>query len=259
MVKPKQKKQKIIAVFIAYNAERTLEKFYRDFPKRLVDEIILVDDKSTDNTYALAKRLGIRTYQNPTNLGYGGNLKRALAIALRGGADIIIDIHPDGEYKPNAIEPAIQRINRGAVLVLGKRWDTISDLRERGMYWWKIPFLVGMTLMHKIFLGTKIKDIHQGFRVYTRKLLENIAFEKGSNSYLFSFEIIAQALFRGSLIAEVPVETSYTGKKRGASFKSSIQYSLGTFKIVGLYLLARVGVPIKLFEKPSKNPNRFRV
>jgi len=244
-----RKKQKVIAIFIAYNASKTLREFYRDFPKHLVDDIILVDDCSKDNTYELAKQLGITSYLNPVNLGYGGNLKRAIALALERGADIIIDIHPDGEYKPSAILPAVAKVRQGAAMVLGRRFTHISDLTKHGMRAWKVPPLVLMSAIHQLVLGTRIKDLHQGFRVYTRKLLERVPFENGSDNYLFSFELITQALFRKLPIAEVPVETSYTGEKRGASLKSSIKYSLGTFKVLFLFLLAKLGLPVTLFQR----------
>lgn len=252
MAVPKtNKRPKIIAVFIAYNVAHALPEFYRNFPKHLVDDMILVDNQSEDNTYGLAKKLGITAYQNSTNIGYGGNLKRAISLALERGADIIVDLHPDNEYLPSAILPAIQKVKEGAAMVLGRRFNRMSDLTKHGMYAWKLPPLMLMSAIHRLVLGTRIKDLHQGFRVYTRKLLERVPFERGSNNYIFSFEIIAQTIFKKLPIAEVPVETRYEGKKRGASLKSSIRYSLGTFKILWLFLLARLGLPVKLFQRPT--------
>ena len=246
------KKPVIIAILIAYNAAKTLESFYRNFPKHLVHKIILVDDASKDDTYKIAKRLGITAYQNRINLGYGGNMKRTIALAIQHGGDILIDIHPDGEYLPSAIGPALEKISKGAEFVLGNRSGS-STLLKRGMHFWKILPLMMLTLIDRIVLGIKIKDLHQGFRIYTRKLLEKVSFEENSNNYLFSFEIIAQAAFKKVRIAEVPVETSYTGKKRGASFKSSIIYAIGTFKVLFLFLLAKLGFKIKLFKTPKEN------
>lgn len=246
-----KKKPKIIAIFLAYNAAKTLEKFYREFPKELVTDIILVDDASKDNTFDLAKKLGIKTYKNPVNLGYGGNMKKTLMIALKQGADVLIDIHPDGEYKPSAIPAALKQINLGAQFVLGNRF--IDSPLKNGMYIWKfIPIRILNWLDRKI-LKVKAEDLHQGFRVYTRDLLKRVNFEGNSNSYLFSFELIAQAAYHHIKIAQVPVETSYTGKKRGASFKNSIKYSLGTFKILLLFILAKLGFKISLFQNPSEN------
>lgn len=242
-----KKEPRIIAIFLAYNASKTLTKFYQEFPKKLVNEIILVDDASKDKTYELAKKLGITSYKNPVNLGYGGNMKKALAIALKKGADILIDIHPDGEYKPSAIPEALRQINLGAKFVLGNRFSNVHKLLKSGMYIWKfIPIWI-LNWIDKVVLGVKVADLHQGFRVYTKDLLNKVNFEENSNNYLFSFELIAQAAFNNINIGQVPVETNYSGKKRGASLKNSIKYSLGTFRILFLFLLAKLGFKTKLF------------
>lgn len=246
-------KPKIIAVFLAYNASKILEKFYREFPKELVSDIILVDDASKDNTFELAKKLRIHSYRNPINLGYGGNMKRALSLALSSGADVIIDIHPDGEYKPSAIPKALKKIEEGSEFVLGNRFTTLDNPLKSGMYFWKwIPIRL-LNLIDKIVLGVSLDDFHQGFRVYTRKMLERINYHLNSDNYLFSFELIAQSVHQKIKITQVPVETSYTGKKRGASLKNSIKYSLGTFKILLFYILARMGFETELFKNPPPN------
>lgn len=241
----------VIAIFIAYNASSTLEKFYQAFPKHLVDKIILVDDASRDGTFTLAESLGIAAYQNPINLGYGGNIKRALAIALMEGGDVFIDIHPDGEYRSSAIPSALQKVAEGAEFVLGDRFTTLDAPLKSGMYLWKfIPIRI-LNSIDKMLLGVDINDFHQGFRVYTKRLLQKVNFEENSNNYLFSFELIAQAVFHKVNIAQVPVETSYTGKKRGAHLKSSIIYSIGTFKVLLLFFLAKLGFFVKLFKQPK--------
>lgn len=256
MAKGKKRKQKVIAIFIAYNAEKTLNNFYQEFPKHLVDEAILVDDASKDNTYALAKSLGITAYQNPVNLGYGGNMKRALQIGLEKGGDIFIDLHPDGEYKPTAIPIALEAVNHGAAFVLGNRFTLMHQPLKSGMYWWKFIPITTLNLIDRLILRVPMHDFHQGFRVYTRNMLKKLNFQENSNGYLFSFELIAQAVFHRVKFAQVPVEVRYTGKKRGASLKSSILYSLGTFKILLLFLLAKMGWKIRLFQKPDGNYNR---
>lgn len=243
----KEKKPKITAIFIAYKAAKTLEKFYKEFPKELVDEMILVDDASGDGTYELSQKLGITSFRNPVNLGYGGNMKRAIEIALERGANIIIDIHPDGEYKPSAIHAALEKVREGASLVLGNRFTASTNPLARGMFVWKVGPIIFLNWLARMILRLPIHDFHQGFRVYTRKLLETAPYEKNSNNYLFSFELIAQAAYSGLPVREVPVETNYSGEKRGASLKSSIRYSLGTFKIMTLYLLAKAGMKTELF------------
>lgn len=244
---------KTVAIFIAFNAEKTLKKFYENFPREFVDEIILVDDASKDRTYEIAKQIGIQSYKNEINLGYGGNVKKAIFIALQMGADIIVDIHPDGEYKSSVIPLALKKVESGAEFVLGNRFTHIDKPLKSGMYFWKLIPIVLLNFISKAVLKAAIDDYHQGFRVYTRKMLEKINFENNSNGYLFSFELICQAILNKVKMSQVPVETNYTGKKRGASLKNSITYFLGVFKVIVFFLLAKIGYKIKMFQNPVLN------
>ncbi|MBI2600868.1 glycosyltransferase family 2 protein [Candidatus Daviesbacteria bacterium] len=246
-------KPKIIVFFLAYNAEKTLENFYKSFPKNFADEIILVDDASKDNTYELAKKLGIISYKNPVNLGYGGNMKKALSIALKRGAEILIDIHPDGEYNPSAIPAALKKVQEGYQLILGNRFTSLLQPIKNGMFIWKLIPLRLLNSIDSLVLGVRLNDFHQGFRVYTKDMLKKVNFEENSNDYLFSFELIAQSIYKKVRTAQVPVETSYQGKKRGASLKNSILYSIGTFKVLALYFLSHLGFQVNIFKDPEKN------
>lgn len=250
----KSKKLKVIVVLISYNAEKTLADFYKELKKYYSGEIILVDDKSNDNTYKLAKKLGIESYYNKVNQGYGGNLKRALYMALKKGADVIIDIHPDGEYRPSVIPLAIKEIENGAKFVLGDRFTNIHKALGSGMFIWKFIPLRILNFVDNIVFGTNINDFHQGFRVYTKELLSKVNYENNSNRFIFSFEIIAQAIFHGVKITQVPVETRYEEEKKGATLKHSLNYSLDTFKILYCYILAKAGFKHDLF-RPQKNLN----
>lgn len=245
-----KQESKIFAILLAYNASQTLEKFYKDLPKKLFNEIILFDDFSTDNTYSLSQKLGIKSYKNKKNLGYGGNLKRAIKESLAQGADIIVDIHPDGEYKTDTIPLAIKLAKNGSNLVVGNRFYNLNYvLKESGMYFWKIAPLIFLNKISKIILSTKIDDLHQGFRIYNKNLFTEIDINKNSDNYLFSFEIITQAVFAKVKISQVPIKTSYTGTKRGASLKNSIIYTLGVYKILIIFILAKFGFDFKLFKK----------
>ena len=241
-------KKNIALIMVAYKAVHTLEEFYKTLPTHLFDAIILVDDASGDGTFERARALGIESYRNEKNLGYGGNLKRALSIALEKGADVIVDIHPDGEYKSSAIEPALRKIEEGASLVLGNRFYKARQPLESGMYSWKYIPITVMNLIAKWGLWIPCNDVHQGFRVYTKELLERVPFERNSNNYLFSFEIIAQTKYAGLPMAEVPVDTNYTGEKRGASLRNSISYSLAVFGVLAQYYWTCLGVPMRLFK-----------
>jgi glycosyltransferase involved in cell wall biosynthesis len=252
-----KKSPKVYAIFIAYNAERTLKPFYKNFPKKYFNKLILVDDASTDRTYTIAKKLpNLLSYNNKKNLGYGGNLKRALKLALSGDADIIVDIHPDGEYKTSSIPEALKKISDGHEFVLGNRFSRDDRPWKTGMYFWKILPIMSLNLLHRAILGLPITDYHQGFRVYTKSMLEKINYNNNSNNYLFSFELLAQAAFHHIKTTQVPVETNYEGKKRGASFKNSIKYSMSTFPVVGYYLLAKLGYKTKLFAIKRKKQTR---
>lgn len=243
---------KLFAIFIAYNAEKTLEEFWHAFPKELFHQIILVDDASKDGTFALAQQLGIQSYRNEVNLGYGGNLKRALNIALRHGADIIVDIHPDGEYKTTAMVPAIREIERGAEFVLGNRFSDFRKPIQSGMYVWKVVPTLLLGFLCKTVLGLPVRDYHQGFRVYTRTLLEKVNYNANADDFSFSFQLLAQAAFHKIKVSQVSVEVNYTGKKRGASLKNSILYSFQTLEALFVYLLAKLGFPTKIFQKPKE-------
>src|SRR3989344_1778044 len=168
MIKP----QKTVAIFIAYNAANTLEEFYKNFPKRLFDEIILVDDASKDDTFKIAKHLKIRSYRNPKNLGYGGNMKRALDLALDHGAEIIVDLHPDNEYSSSAIPMALRKIEKGYEFILGNRFKNTYSPLKSGTRFWKIVPIIFLNFIDKVILNIKIDDLHQGFRVYTKTFLQ---------------------------------------------------------------------------------------
>lgn len=245
-----KKGRKIFAIFLAYNAEKSLASFFKVFPKQIFDEIILVDDASRDKTFLLAKKLGIRAYRNSKNLGYGGNLKRALSIGMKLGGDVFVDIHPDGEYRTSAISPALKKVDEGALLVLGNRFHSAKAPLKSGMYIWKYFPLRALNFICRLVLGLNIGDYHQGFRVYTRKLLERINYKDNSAGFLFSFELIAQTTYWKLPVAQVPVNTKYSGKKRGATLRKSITYSLEIFWVLILYILARLGRKDRIFNKP---------
>src|SRR3989344_4897221 len=246
-------KSKVIAILLAYNSKNTIKEFYENLPKHLFDEILLFDDSSQDGTFEISKFLGIKSYRNRVNLGYGGNLKKALAVAVSKNADIIVDIHPDNEYKPDAIPHALKLVEKGIELVLGNRFYKANYISNKsGMFKWKIIPIVLLNYISRILLRIKVNDLHQGFRVYSKSLLEKINFEKNSSDYLFSFELISQAVFTKSKIAEVPVKTQYKGDKRGAKLKSSIIYTVGTFKTLLLFLLAKSGFEVTIFKNTNE-------
>ena len=282
-----KKTNKVIAILPAYNAEKTVVSVLHNLPKGVFDDIIVSDDCSVDKTWdCIATISHITRIRTPRNLGYGGNLKYCLSTALVMGADIVVEIHPDGEYETDGIVPALIEVENGAQLVLGNRFAG----RMNGMYRWKLfgtkvlsfidnlllgrvnfisffswgpvrrfpprtptrgPLLGGppTPATHAFIQNESIPDLHQGFRVYTRKLLEATNFRAFSNDYLFSFQIIVAAILRGMKIASVPVSTQYKGNKRGARTVASLQYAVATFGILFRYFLYKSGFADALFDK----------
>jgi glycosyltransferase involved in cell wall biosynthesis len=244
---------KIVAILPAYNVAKSLPAFVAGLPKGVFSKIILVDDGSKDNTYEIAKKLnGIEVHKNLHNLGYGGNLKTLLSLAFDSGADVAIEIHPDGEYLTDGIVPGLQKVREGADMVFGNRFGAEKSLVESGMYAWKYPVTKFLSWFCNMVLGAHIPDLHQGFRIYTKNFADKVNFRAGSNDYIFSFEIIAAAAFKKLKIESVPVSTSYSGKKRGASLKSSVFYTLGTFRVLFQLVLLQLGIKNPIFSTPGR-------
>jgi glycosyltransferase involved in cell wall biosynthesis len=245
----KRKISKIIAVLPAYNASKTLVPLLEHLPKNIFAEIVIVDDSSGDNTYELAKKQpGVKVFKTARNLGYGGSIKLCFEKALELGADLIVEIHPDGEYSPDSIPEAIGKIENGADLVLGNRFTKETNPLKSGMFWWKFPLIRSLNFIHNLILGRSIPDLHEGFRVYHANLLKKSPFKNNSNDYSFTFEIIMQAIFHNLKIVSVPVKTHYAGEKRGASLKNCLIYSIETFIILAIYFFAKRGVRTSLFR-----------
>ncbi len=247
------KKNNVIIIMPAYNAAKTIKQLYEKIPHAYKKNIIIIDDCSKDDTYKIAKKLGMEVYQNNINLGYGGNVKTCIQKALQKGADVIVEMHPDGEYDPSAIPIAVKEVEKGADLVLGNRFTKETNPLLHGMRIWKyIPSKI-LSLIDNAILGTNITDLHQGFRVYTKKGLEKINYLDTANDYLFSFEIIVQTIFAQEKIAQVPVKTRYAGEKRGSSLKDATIYTIKTWKVIFLFLFAKFGVhPTSLFVQKDR-------
>ena len=219
--------------------------FFRIIPSGIFDEVILVDDCSTDGTYALAKTEGDQCVSKPCELGLWRQPQTCLTLALEHGADVIIELHPDGNTE-RMIVPGLAEVNKGAMLVLGNRFLGRLD----GMYWWKYIITRLLSTIDNVVLGTNIPDAHQGFRVYTKQLLEHVNWKSTHDDYLFSFEIICQTIIAELTITSVPVAARYRGTKRGATWGRSIRYSLGTGMVLMKVLLEKLGYRQRLFSKP---------
>ena len=238
-----RKNKKIIAVLPAYNAEKTLHKTLADIPASWVDEIILVDDASSDKTYQLAKQAGLKVFKHQKNLGYGANQKTCYQEALKLGADIVIMIHPDHQYDPRLVPDLLLPIIRGdAAAVFGSRMMRPGGALSGGMPYWKYLANIFLTKLENLILGLRLTEYHSGFRAYSRQVLETINFLANSNDFVFDTEIIIQLKIKGLKIQEVPITTRYFKDASMIGFKRSMIYGLSILKNLGQYILFKLKV-----------------
>jgi glycosyltransferase involved in cell wall biosynthesis len=227
----------------ARNAERTLEQTYTAIPRDWVDEIILVDDKSTDETLEVARRLPLHTIWHPHNVGYGGNQKTCYLEALQRDADAVVMLHPDGQYEPTLIPALVEPIlNDRADLVLGSRLATPGAWREGGMPIHKYLANRGLTAIENAVLGTRLSEMHTGYRAYSRRLLLGIPFLRNSLDFSFDSEVLMQAVHFGFRIAEVPARTRYHDDASSISLRPASVYAIKTLAIAARLMLHRAGI-----------------
>ncbi|MCC6724939.1 MAG: glycosyltransferase family 2 protein [Saprospiraceae bacterium] len=247
------KGKKVIVVLPAYNAALTLEKTYAEIPFPLVDEVILCDDASRDNTVELAKKVGINhviVHQN--NKGYGGNQKSLYRKALELGGDIVIMLHPDYQYTPLLIPSFVNIIGEGLYpVVLGSRILGKGALRG-GMPLYKYVFNRFLTLSQNLLISYKLSEYHTGYRAFSREVLLGINFEANSDDFVFDNEMLSQIVFAGYDIAEVTCPTKYFEEASSINFRRSMKYGMGVMRVSFLHFLQRVGLgKFKLYERPK--------
>ena len=227
----------------AYNAELTLEKTYNEIPRDIVDEVILVDDKSSDNTSVLAKKLGIEhVIRHEVNKGYGGNQKSCYNKAKEINADIVIMLHPDYQYTPTLIEPMSYIIaNDVYQVVLGSRILGKGALKG-GMPWYKYVANRILTLTQNILMNQKLSEYHTGYRAFSREVLESIPYEGNSDNFVFDNQMLSQILFKGFTIGEITCPTKYFEEASSINFKRSAIYGIGCLKVSVQFRLAKWGL-----------------
>jgi len=245
--------KKVIVVMPAYNAAKTVSETYAEIPKDIVDEVILVDDASKDETVRVAQALGIKTIVHQKNRGYGGNQKTCYHAALEAGADIVVMLHPDYQYTPKLIGPMAMMLESGLYdVVLGSRILGGQALAG-GMPFYKYISNRFLTLVQNVLIGAKISEYHTGYRAFTRQVLESLPLKKNSDDFVFDNQLLSQAHFWGFRIAEVTCPAKYFAEASSINFVRSTVYGFGCLWTACQFRLAKMGlVHSDLFPKDHK-------
>jgi len=234
--------RRIAVVMPAYNAEATLSRTVAELDLEVVDEIVLVDDYSTDQTVALAHELGLDPIRHEKNLGYGGNQKTCYRQALGLGADIIVMVHPDYQYSPRLVPAMAAMIAYGEYdMVLGSRILAQHTI-ARGMPLYKYVANRCLTLAENIMLAQKLSEYHTGLRAFSGSLLASLPFDRNSDDFVFDNQIIAQAVVAGARIGEVSCPTRYEADASSINLRRSIRYGMGVLRTSAQYRLLKAGL-----------------
>lgn len=248
--------KKIVVVLPAYNAEHTLEQTYREIPTDIVDEVVLVDDASTDKTMDVAAAIGIKhTIRHEKNTGYGGNQKSCYDRALSLGADIVIMVHPDYQYTPKLIPSMAYLIAQDVYpVVLGSR-ILGKGARKGGMPFYKYLSNRFLTLFQNIMVSEKLSEYHTGYRAFSRKVLESINYHANSDDFVFDNQMLSQIILAGYEIAEITCPTKYFEEASSINFKRSVVYGFGVLKVSLCHFLQRTGLAHFAIYKPPQRRN----
>jgi glycosyltransferase involved in cell wall biosynthesis len=253
--------QKVVVVMPAYNAERTLEKTWREvIAQEAVDLVIVVDDASSDKTLAMARGLDkVVTHAHPANRGYGANQKTCYKLALEHGADIVVMVHPDYQYTPKLI-PAMAGLVASRIYpcVLASRILGGGALKG-GMPRWRYVANRFLTLAGNLLLGTKVSEFHTGYRAFSRDLLERLPLDENSDDFVFDNQILAEITWLGYPIGEVSCPTSYAADASSINFRRSVRYGFGCLGTALTFRLAKMGlIRSARFARPGLAPIRAK-
>ena len=232
--------KKIVVVMPAFNAAKTLEKTHRELPREFVDEIILVDDASADQTASLASGLGMLTFVHYKNLGYGRNQKTCYREALSRGADIIIMVHPDYQYSPHLLVSLAGMIAYGEYdVALGSRILGVGAL-SGGMPLYKYVANRVLTLFQNLVMNYKLSEYHTGYRAFSRRVLETLPLESNSDDFVFDNEMLAQIIFFGFRMGEISCPTRYFAEASSINFRRSVKYGFGVLATAVMFRLQKM-------------------
>ena len=235
--------KKIVVIMPAYNASKTLAATYAEIPFDIVDEVLLVDDCSSDDTPEVARQLGIQhIIEHPKNIGYGGNQKTCYKKALDLGADIVVMVHPDYQYTPKLIPSMSFLIAQELYqVVLGSRILGKGALRG-GMPLYKYFFNRLLTAFENVMVGAKLSEYHTGYRAFSRKVLEEINFASNSDDFIFDNQVLSQVIFAGYEIGEITCPTKYFTEASSISFRRSVKYGFGVILTSWMHFFQRIGL-----------------
>jgi glycosyltransferase involved in cell wall biosynthesis len=250
---PSRPPGRVIVVMPAMNAAKTLEQTFGAIPKEWVDEVILVDDHSTDDTVELARELPLHLVWHPHNAGYGANQKTCYLEALQRDADAVVMLHPDGQYEPELIPKMVEPILRGAAdLVLGSRLALPGMALENGMPRWKYNVNRALTAVENRIMGTHLSEAHTGYRAYSRRLLLTVPFLRNASDFSFDSELLMQAVHFGLRVEEVPARGRYFEDASSVGLRSGVVYGIKTLWAGLRLLLHRAGIlHSKKFQAPT--------
>lgn len=234
--------KKLSVILPAYNAARTLERTVAEVPRDIVDDIILVDDASVDDTVAIAQRLGLHVVRHQANLGYGGNQKTCYREALARGADIVVMLHPDYQYPPSLITPMVSLLATGRYQAVLASRILGGGALAGGMPLYKYIANRALTFIENLLLGAKLSEYHTGYRAWTRELLASLPLERCSDDFVFDNQMLAQAIHRGYAIGEISCPTRYFAEASSINFRRSVVYGLGVLRTALAYRAHRMGL-----------------
>ena len=235
--------KKLVVILPAYNAAKTLEKTYNEIPFDIVDDVVLVDDKSSDDTAELGRKIGIKhIIVHEENKGYGGNQKSCYNKALELGADIVVMLHPDYQYTPKLIESMAYLIANGVYpVVIGSR-ILGKGAKKGGMPMIKYVANRILTLTQNILMNQKLSEYHTGYRMFSKEVLEDINFNINSDDFIFDNQMLAQIFYNGHEIAEITCPTKYFDDASSINLQRSAIYGLGVLKVSWIYFINKLGL-----------------
>lgn len=234
------KKEKVTIVIPAYNSSKTLKQVYKKIPFKLINEVIICDDGSRDDTVKVIKALGLKPITHKKNLGYGANQKTLYTKALKKDSDYIIMLHPDGQYDPADLPKFINALKSGkGDLILGSRFLSKGD-KETPAY--KSLSLKILAFLFNLILRTKLTEVNTGYRGYTRQLLETVPFSKNGSGYIFDPELLIQTVYFGFKAAEVAVSKKYNREASSPNFAKSLEHGLENIQLLLYYMLQKLNL-----------------